>query len=136
VNSASEIIHAVSSAGGQLWLVDDARLRYRLPEILRPMVDVLREHKVEIVELLARRPAMPAGVRLIRWEPKPAPVRLSECETVTDTEKFIRSTLRQLEAALGGRSWQAGNWGLSGLLDRLAVVGCVVVLDDPRRALQ
>jgi len=41
-----------------------------------------------------------------------------------------------LEAALTGLTWQSGNWGLSGLLERLAAVGCVVALDDPRRMLQ
>ena len=86
--------------------------------------------------MLAQRPAMPAGVRLIHWEPKAAPVRLSECSTVSDVDLFIRSTLMQLEAALEGRSWQAGNWGLCGLLDRLAAVGCLVALENPRRALQ
>jgi hypothetical protein len=130
-----ELLVTVSAAGGQLWL-EGGKLRARLPESLRPMVDVLREHRVEIIELLAQRPAMPAGVRLVSWNPKAAPIRLSQCETVTDTGKFIRSTLRQLEAALEGRSWQSGNWGLSGLLERLAAVGCMVALENPRRALQ
>jgi hypothetical protein len=59
-----------------------------------------------------------------------------EGSSVTDVNRFIRTTLCQLEAALEGRSWQAGNWGLSGLLERLEAVGCVVALDNPRRALQ
>src|SRR5215469_12592152 len=119
MNSALEILQAVDNAGGQLWLVDGERLRYRLPENLAPLVEALRQKKSELVELLAQRPAMPAGVRLIHWGPEAAPVRVSECETVIDTERFIRTTLRQLEAALEGRSWQAGNWGLYGLLERL-----------------
>jgi hypothetical protein len=136
VTSATEILQTINVAGGQLWLVDGERLRYRLPQNLAPLVEVIRERKPELVELLAQRPAMPAGVRLIHWEPQAAPFRLSECSTVTDVDLFIRSTLMQLEAALEGRSWQAGNWGLYGLLERLAAVGCVVALDDPRRALQ
>jgi len=99
-------------------------------------MEELRKHKAELIAELARRPAMPAGVRLVRWEPKTAPVQLSQCSTVTDTEKFIRMTLGQLEAALEGRNWQAGNWGLSGLIERLAACGCGVALDDPRKALQ
>lgn len=79
---------------------------------------------------------MPPGVKLVQWQPKAAPVRLSPCSTVTDVERFIRQTLMQLQAALEGQTWQSGNWGLSGLLERLAAVGCVVALDDPRRALQ
>jgi hypothetical protein len=132
---AIDIIETVSAAGGQIWL-DGDKVRARLPENLMPLVDVIREMKPQLIELLARRLAMPAGVRLIRWQPVPAPVRLSECSTVTDTEKFIRTTLTQLEAALEGRNWQSGNWGLSGLLERLAAVGCVVELRDRKKMLQ
>ena len=132
---ALDILDAVSAAGGQLWL-DGDKVRARLPESLMPLVPTIRELKPQLIELLARRPAMPAGVRLVSWNPKAAPVRLSECSTVTDTEKFIRTTLMQLEAALQGKGWQSGNWGLSGLLARLEACGCVVALDDPRKALQ
>jgi hypothetical protein len=44
--------------------------------------------------------------------------------------------LRQLAAHLNGEGWQDGGWGLSGLLERLAACGCVVALDDPRKAIQ
>lgn len=81
-------------------------------------------------------PEMPPGVKLVSWEPLPAPVQVSPCSTVTDIDRFIRSTLLQLKAAMEGQSWLSGNWGLSGLLDRLEACGCVVVLDDPRRMLQ
>jgi hypothetical protein len=84
----------------------------------------------------ATHPAMPAGVRLVEWRPKAAPVQLSECSTVIDTEKFIRTTLQQLQAALEGESWLSGGWGLSGLLARLEACGCVVALEDVRKALQ
>lgn len=130
---ALDILDAVSAAGGRLWLEGD-KVRARLPESLRPLVDAIREHKPEIIELLARRPQMPAGFRLVSWEPKAAPVRLSECSTVTDVNLFILSTLRQLAAHLNGEGWQDGGWGLSGLLERLAACGCVVALDDPRKA--
>lgn len=131
----ADLLVTVSAAGGQLWL-EGGKLRARLPESLRPMVEVLREHRGEIIELLAQRPAMPAGVRLVSWFPKDAPIQLSRCETVTNTEKFIRSTLRQLEARLSGKDWLAGGWGLSGLLARLEACGCCVALDNPREALQ
>jgi hypothetical protein len=132
---AIDILDTVSAAGGVVWL-DGDKVRARLPENLMPLVDVIRELKPQLIELLAQRPAMPAGVRLIRWQPVQAPVRLSECSTVTDTEKFIRTTLAQLEAALEGRKWQSGNWGLSGLLERLALCGCVVGLRDRKKMLQ
>ena len=136
MTSATESLHTVQSHGGQLWLVDGERLRYRLPESLRPMVDVLREHKGGIIELLSQCPVMPAGVRLLSWNPKAAPIQLSVCETVMDTGKFIQSTLRQVDARLHNQNFLAGNWTLSELLARLAACGCRVAFDDPRKALQ
>jgi hypothetical protein len=79
---------------------------------------------------------MPPGVRLIRWEPKDAPIQVSPCSVVTNTEKFIRSTLRQVEARLQGKRWLAGGWTLSILLERLEACGCFVKLDDPRQEAQ
>jgi len=132
---ASEIIERITNEGGQIWLEED-KVRARLPETLRPLVSVIHSHKPELVAELARRPAMPAGVRLVSWSPKDAPVQLSECSTVTNVDLFVRSTLRQLEALLTGKDWLAGGWGLSGLLNRLAAVGCHVALVDPSRMLQ
>jgi hypothetical protein len=54
------------------------------------------------------RPAMPAGVQLIRWESKEAPVQLTKWERVTDTEKFIAINL----------GWPAGLRGLFGRTGR------------------
>lgn len=81
-------------------------------------------------------PALPRGIVLVTWSPKAGPIRLSEYSTVTDVPKFIATTLRQLQDYLEGRTWHAGNWPLSTLLDRLAECGCVVRLEDGRRALQ
>jgi hypothetical protein len=101
-----------------------------------PVMEDLREQRGEIIELLAHRPVMPAGVRLVSWFPKAAPVKLSRCETVTDTEKFIRTTLMQLAARLSGKKWLDGGWGLSGLLARLEACGCRVALVDSLKVLQ
>ncbi|MGC1361018.1 MAG: hypothetical protein WA826_07580 [Silvibacterium sp.] len=87
-------------------------------------------------EDFARRPAMPSGVRLGSYAPATPPVKLSQCETVTDTGKFIQSTLRQVDARLHNQNFLAGNWTLSELLARLAACGCRVALDDPLKALQ
>jgi len=133
---ADEIIQTVYDAGGQLWLEGD-KVRARLPERLRPLVDVIRACKPEIIELLAQRPAMPSGVRLVRYKPKNPPVQISCCETVVGVERFIQSTLRQLAARLNGeRGWRYDWRSLSELLARLAAVGCQVALDDDKKALQ
>jgi hypothetical protein len=135
VSTAIELIQIVESAGGR-FVVDGDRLGIFPKDAAVSVLDELRQHKQAILDLLSRRPQMPAGVRLVWWEPKDAPVRLSECSTVTDTDKFIRSTLIQLDNQLQGRTWMAGNWGLSGLLARLEACGCHVTLDDARKALQ
>ena len=135
MSAALELIRTVEANGG-CFRVDGEYLVIAPGEAAAPVIDGLRQHKAELMAELARRPAMPAGVRLIRWEPEAAPVRLSECSTVTDTEKFIHTTLMQLAAALEGKGWQSGNWGLSGLLARLEACGCHVALDDPGKALQ
>jgi hypothetical protein len=132
---ATEIIETITSKGGRIWIEED-KVRARLPETLRPLVSVIHSHKPELMDELARRPAMPAGVQLVSWSPKAAPVKLSPCSTVTNVDLFVRFTLRQLEAQLSGKHWIAGGWGLSGLLDRLAAVGCHVTLVDPSRMLQ
>jgi hypothetical protein len=132
---AVELIQTVEQAGGR-FLLDGDRLGIVPATAAAPVMEELRQHKPEIIDLLSQRPAMPAGVRLVLWSPKAAPIQLEWGQTVTDTERFIEISLAQLAAALEGRNWQAGNWGLSGLLERLALCGCVVALDDPRKALQ
>jgi hypothetical protein len=143
-----ELIELVESLGGR-FMVDGDRLGIVPATAAAPVVEQLREHKAQIIDLLKSRtsadpaaehsptmPPMPQGAKLIRWKPRTAPVRLSPCSTVTDTEKFIHTTLAQLGAHLKGAKFVDGGWGLSGLLDRLEACGCVVTLDDPRRALQ
>jgi hypothetical protein len=133
---AIEILDTVSASGGLLWLEGD-KVRARLPESLRPLVSAIRARKPEIIELLAQRPVMPEGIRLVSYRPKEPPVKLSPCETVTNVERFVQATLRQLEAKLCGASgWNYGWRSLPELLDRLAAVGCIVALDNPRKALQ
>lgn len=129
---ASEILSTVEGAGGAIWLAG-ASLRYRLPESMLPMLDELRLQKWELVELLEQRPTMPPGVKLVRWEPLSAPVQLNRCTTITDTERFIESTLRQLDARLRDDDWGAGNWSLSELIGRLESVGVgVALIENPR----
>jgi hypothetical protein len=55
---------------------------------------------------------------------------------VIDTGRFIQSTLRQVDARLHDRHFQAGCWPLSELLVRLARVGCMVGLAERNAMLQ
>jgi hypothetical protein len=132
---ASEILRTVESGGGAVWL-EGVSLQYRLPESMLPMLDELRLRKWELVELLEQRPPMPPGVKLVHWEPLPAPVQVNRWMTVTNTQGFIESTVRQLGARLRGDDWGAGNWSCAELLSRLEAVGVTVKLQDDRRWLQ
>jgi hypothetical protein len=132
---ASELLRTIESAGGALWVNGDS-LGYRLPESESSLVDELRTRKWELLDLLRERPPMPAGVRLVHWEPVPAPVRINRWMTVLDTENFIRITLEQIDARLNGIDWKAGNWTLSELMERLEAVGAFVALVDDRQRLQ
>ena len=54
--------------------VDGATLRLKPREALDDdLLARIKEHKPEIIRALAAIPPMPEGVRLVNWEPKPAP---------------------------------------------------------------
>jgi hypothetical protein len=115
--------------------VDGETLRLKPRESLDDgLIARIKEHKPEIIQALAAVPLMPEGVRLVRWEPKAAPLVLTRWSVVTDVPKFITSTLRQLKAALAGKRWLAGNWTVGELVDRLEQCGVVVKIDEPNRA--
>ena len=132
---ASDIIEQITSSGGRIWLEENKVLAH-LPEALRPLVSVLLSHKPELMAELTRRPAMPAGVRLVSWSPRKAPVGLPQGSTVTDVDLFISTTRVQLEARLKRNGFLDGGWRLVGLLSRLAAVGCHIALDNPKKSLQ
>lgn len=62
-------------------------------------------------------------MRLVHWEPKPAPVVLTHYSVVTDVDRFIRMTILELKAALVGKRWQAGHRSVRDLVDRLQQCG-------------
>ncbi len=132
---ASEILRTVENVGGVLWVTGET-LGYHLPESALSLVDELRTFKWELVELLSQRPTMPAGVRLVRWEPLSPPFKVNRWLTVLDTDKFIRVTLEQIDARLNGIDWKAGNWTLSELIERLEAVGVSVALARDSERLQ
>ena len=132
---ASEILRIVERAGGALWVTGES-LAFRLPESSSSMVDELRTHKWELVELLYQRPVIPVGLKLVRWEPVTAPVKIDPWLTVLETDRFIRVTLNQIEERLTEAEWKAGNWTLSELLERLERVGVTVALASDSKRLQ
>ena len=135
MNAALELVRAVEANGGRL-RVEDGWLVIAPGNAAGPVIEELRQHKAEIIDLLAQRPAMPAGCRLVSYAPKEPPIKLTAWETITDTQTFVRATLTQIDERLHGRGWLANCWTLSTLLDRLAAVGCIVALENKERTLQ
>jgi hypothetical protein len=136
VSRALEIVSEIEALGGCLSLDGDDAIRYRVPEDAAHFLNELRTQKDEALLLLRKRkeiPSVPAGVRLLHWEPKPAPVVLTQSSVVTDVDRFIRMTLMELTAALACKRWQAGHWSVRDLVDRLEQ--CGVRLETEERGL-
>jgi hypothetical protein len=74
-------------------------------------------------------PAMPKGVRLIRWEPKSSLVAIDVCSVVVDVPKFIEGELRALDSRLNNPWTIHGGFTVPQILDRLAQAGLEVELD-------
>jgi hypothetical protein len=71
-------------------------------------------------------PSMPPGLRLLEWNPKPAPVLLTYMAVVTDVPQFIGASLAQLGAALYSEQGPATHREVREQLDRLEQCGVVV----------
>ena len=76
MSAALELIRTMEANGGR-FRIDGEYLVIAPGQAAAPVMEELRQHKAELMAELARRPAMPAGVRLVSWSPKDAPVRLS-----------------------------------------------------------
>lgn len=111
-----------------------------LRESIRPALDKLRPRKDEVRQLLykyslgipaaARCPPLPPDVRLKRYAPKSPPVLVQPWSVVTDVEKFIRASLRDLEWRLSHPQGYAAH-PLYEILQRLAEVGVELELVEP-----
>lgn len=74
-------------------------------------------------------PAMPAGARLIHWEPKKAPVAIDVCTVVVDVQRFIEAELRDLDSRLNFPWTIRGGWTVPQILDRLRQAGVQVKIE-------
>jgi len=130
-----EIIRTVELSGGSIW-ADGDFVGYRIPRSAAGIVTQIRDRKDEVLKVLRDRPPSVRGVRVLRWEPVDYPVQLDRWLTVTDARKFAANALSQIEALLVGGTWQAGNWTLSQLLERLGAVGVTVEIENKSKLLQ
>jgi hypothetical protein len=121
-------------ASGVGFRLDGEKVRVSYPDDerrkeLAAQIAALREQRAEVAAFLKARgaiPPIPEGVRLIRWEPKSAPVILTRYEVVTEVSRFVEMTLLELKGALAGRLWQSGHRSARELVDRLEQCGVVV----------
>jgi hypothetical protein len=127
--SPQELIQQIEDLGGTL-AIDGEMIHCELTPEAKLLVPELRKLRDEVYRALQERPpSMPSGVRLLKWEPKAAPIAINEVSVVSDPRKFIEATLRQLEAALEGKSWLAGNRTVRDLIERLEQAGVRVCIE-------
>jgi hypothetical protein len=130
--NAPQVLEAVQNVGGSLTLSGE-RIQYALPDDAVWLVPELKQHREELIELLRgceTPPPMPLGVRLLKWQPKNPPIAIVRMGIVTNVDKFIGATLRELRARLDGKDFRAGNWSLRELVDRLEQVGVIVSVES------
>ena len=77
-------------------------------------------------------PPMPKGVRLLLWAPGRPPVAIESWTVVNDVPQFIKTTLSQLQAAMAGKNWSAGNRSVRELIERLEQVGVKLEIEGMR----
>jgi len=139
--SVLDVVSEIESAGITLRL-DGEKVRVWYPNEerraeLAEQIALLRNHRAEVAAYLRARsavPPMPDGVRLVRWRPKPAPIALTRVEIVTDVRRFVTKTLLELQAALIGKHWLAGNRSVHELIDRLEECGVAVEVNQAAQA--
>lgn len=110
------------------------RIHARVPKHQAHLLDDLRAHRDQVALLLEKRELsalLPNGTRIVRWEPKAAPVFLTHYDKVTNVWVFVLASLRELEAALAGKRWQSGHRGVRELTDRLEQCGLYVEINYP-----
>lgn len=129
--NAEQIVENVEALGGTLFLAGE-RIRYALPPSAAALLKDIRVHKAGILALLRDRapiPHMPDGVQLLHWAPKTPPILLTQCAVVINTQRFIETTLQELDSALQGKNWLAGNRSTRELVERLEQVGVHVAVN-------
>lgn len=74
---------------------------------------------------------LPAGVRLVRYEPKAPPVAVTVCSVVTDVPKFIQHALEELDARLHHPVQIKAGGSVFELLSKLGDCGLELRLEWP-----
>ena len=75
---------------------------------------------------------IPPGVRLVKWNLNEPPMAIDVRSVVVNSSLFAHTTLTQLGIALAEPKRWVG-WTVPQLIDRLAQIGVVVILDEESR---
>lgn len=130
-------------AAGVAFRLEGEKVRVSYPDDerrkeLAAQIGLLREQRDEVALFLKSRsaiPQMPQMLRLISWNLKDPPVAIETCTVVTDPALFVSRTLEQVRIALARpRRWPG--WSVPQLIDRLAQVGVVVMLEEEIKVLR
>jgi hypothetical protein len=142
VNRTPEVVSRIEELGGYLALDAEGGIRYRVPKGSREaqaLLGVVRAESEVILAYLQNRqarqtaPDLPHGIRLVKWILNEPPVAIEACAVVVNPGLFARMTLEQLGIALAHPKRWVG-WSVPQLIDRLAQVGVVVMLEEGSRA--
>jgi hypothetical protein len=137
VNVAPEVVCRIEELGGYLALDVDGSIRYRVPKNnpeAQALLETVKTERRNLLNYLRTRSTLPPSVRLVSWNLKDPPVAIETCAVIVDPALFVRATLEQLRVALACPERWVG-WSVPQLIDRLAQVGVVVMLDEESRAL-
>ena len=133
-----DLIQAIEAAGGRL-AIKNERIAYIVPGDAVELLDALRSNREAVLDHLRDKnsiPAMPPGVRLLRWMPQEPPLILLNYTVVNDVVGFIHQTLHQLGSTLGDQNPPVANASARELTERLGKAGIrVEIVRDQRRSL-
>jgi hypothetical protein len=101
-------IDRLRELGGQVFL-DGGRLRYRIPDTPEAdqVIEEIRQNREAVLEMLREKESnppgleevkamLPAGVRVLSYQPKPVPFAVAPVSVVTNAGRFFRAYLRDL----------------------------------------
>jgi hypothetical protein len=141
VTELLETVHEFESRGGE-FVLDGERVHVKYPpdllDVFAPILATLRANRQQVEMLIRERhgvpappepPALPRGVRLIRYAPKEPPVAVAPVSIVTNVDKFIRHHLAELDARLNHSIQIRGGGSVFEILAKLAEVGLELRLE-------
>jgi len=141
MNTLASPIDRIRQIGGTVFL-DGEKIRYRIPATneARQLVGEIRANREAIREMLREqeskppsleevRASLPPGVQVVSYEPKEAPFAVAPVSVVTDSGKFYRAYLADLQGRLANPKGHSCP-PLADILGKLADAGLRIEVKD------